>query len=222
MTEWTGSRLTSWQTSFNFDAGRVEKIKQNNKIENIEKERGKYMAKKVLIISTSLRNRSNSEILAEAFAKGAAEAGNQVEFVSLRGKGIRFCTGCLACQKTQKCVIRDDAPEIVEKMKEAEVIVFASPIYYYEMSGQMKMLLDRANPLFSSDYRFRDIYFLMTAAEEEPETIERAVSGLKGWIACFEKAHLAGTVFGGGANKPGEIEGHPAVAEAYEMGKSVS
>lgn len=179
------------------------------------------MKKNVLVISTSLRNHSNSEVLAEAFAKGAAEAGNQVEFVSLKEKDIRFCKGCLACQKTLKCVIADDAPEIVEKMKEAEVIAFGSPIYYYEMSGQMKTFLDRANPLYSAEYRFGDIYFLMTAAEGEQEATERAVSGLEGWIACFEKAHLAGTVFGGGVDKAGEIEGHQAVVEAYEMGKAV-
>lgn len=67
-------------------------------------------------------------------------------------KNIRFCKGCLACQKTQHCVINDDAPAIVAKMHDADVIVFATPIYYYEMCGQLKTLLDRANPLYSSDY----------------------------------------------------------------------
>ena len=105
------------------------------------------MTKKVLIISTSLRGKSNSEILAKECEKGARDAGHDVEFLSLRGKDIRFCIGCLSCQKTGSCVLKDDVPEIMAKVKEAEVVVFATPIYYYEMSGQMKTLLDRLNPL---------------------------------------------------------------------------
>ena len=176
---------------------------------------------KVLIITTSLRARSNSDALAEAFARGAEEAGNEVETISLRGKDLRFCRGCLSCVKTLRCVIKDDAPAIVEKMHDADAIVFATPIYYYEMSGQMKTLLDHANPLYASDYHFRDIYLLTTAAEDEEQTPEGAEHGLKGWIACFENAHLAGTVFAGGVNDMGEIAGHPAIQTAYNMGKQV-
>lgn len=96
------------------------------------------MMKKVLVISSSLRLRSNSEALADEFARGAACSGNEVDKITLRGKDIRFCKGCLACQKTQRCVIGDDAPAIVEKMRVADVIAFASPIYYYTMCGQLK------------------------------------------------------------------------------------
>ena len=121
---------------------------------------------RVVIITTSLRARSNSDILAEKVAEGAKAAGHEVEVISLKDKTISFCKGCLACQKTFKCVIKDDAMEIAEKVKEADTLVFATPIYYYEMSGQMKTLLDRLNPLYPSDYRFRNVYMLMTAAEE--------------------------------------------------------
>lgn len=179
------------------------------------------MKKKVLVISTSLRARSNSEALADAFARGAADAGHEVENVSLRSKDIAFCKGCLACQKTLRCVIADDAPAIVGKMGRADVLVFASPIYYYEMCGQMKTLLDRANPLYPSDYAFRDIYMLTAAAEDGPEVPARAVAGLTGWIDCFDKARLAGTVFAGGVNGMGEIEGHAALQQAYDMGRNV-
>lgn len=177
--------------------------------------------KKVLIVSSSLRARSNSEALADAFARGAAEAGNEVERITLREKEIRFCRGCLACQQTGRCVIGDDAPAIVEKMHDADAIAFATPIYYYEMSGQLKTLLDRANPLYSSDYRFRDIYLLTAAAEDGEWVPGRAVAGLEGWIDCFEKARLAGTVFAGGVTGPGETEGHPALQRAYELGKTI-
>ena len=98
-------------------------------------------------------------------------------------------------------------------MKTADVLVFATPVYYYEMSGQMKTMLDRANPLYDSDYQFRDVYLLAAAAEDEDTAVEGAVHGLSGWIACF--------VFGGGVGAVGEIAGNPALEKAYEMGKAV-
>ena len=179
------------------------------------------MNKKVVVLSTSPRKNSNSEALAEAFARGAAEAGNDVEIIRMREKKFEFCRGCFACQKTGMCLIKDDMAEIVPKMEQADVLAFATPIYYYAMSGQMKTLLDRANPLFVADYRFRDVYFLSSAAEDEDYVPERAQSGLEGWIECFEKARLAGAVFGGGVTEVGEIKESPALNEAYEMGKAV-
>ena len=179
------------------------------------------MNKKVLIISTSPRKNGNSEALSDAFMNGAKDGGNIVEKISLYDKTIGFCKGCLACQKTGRCVIHDDADTIAQKMLTADVLVFATPIYYYEMSGQMKTMLDRANPLFPLDYAFRDIYFLSTAAEDEEGVDARAINGLGGWIECFPKAHLAGTVFAGGVNGVGEIDGHSALTKAYEMGKAV-
>lgn len=179
------------------------------------------MSKKILVISTSLRANSNSKDLAEAFAEGAASAGHEVELVSLRDKQISFCRGCFACLKLGRCVIRDDAPAIVEKMHDADVIAFASPIYYYEMSGQMKTLLDRANSLFDSDYAFKEVYLLTSAAEDEEQVPERAISGLSGWVECFPRASLAGTVFAGGLNDEGEIAGHPALKKAYDMGAGI-
>lgn len=179
------------------------------------------MNKKVLAITTSFRKNSNSERLADAFLEGAKENGNSVEKISVSNKNIGFCKGCLVCQKTGKCVIKDDMYEICEKMKNADVIAFATPIYYYEMSGQLKTLLDRANPLYSSDYAFRDIYFLSAAAENSNTTDSKALSGLKGWVDCFPKAKIAGSVFAGGVNAPAEIEGHSSLQKAYETGRSI-
>lgn len=181
----------------------------------------RMMKKKVLVLSTSLRQKSNSDALAEAFMRGAKEAGHEVEKISLRGKDIRFCRGCLSCQNTGKCVIKDDMLSVTQDMHDADVIAFATPVYYYEMCGQMKTLLDRANPLYGSDYRFRNIYLFTAAAEDEEEVPQRAVNGLEGWIACFPKAKLSGSVFAGGVTGMGEIVGHKALAQAYEMGKNV-
>ena len=177
---------------------------------------------KVLVITTSLRAKSNSDRLAEELIRGTKDAGHEVEQISLKGKEIRFCIGCLSCQKTQKCVLKDDAVRIAEKVKEAETLVFVTPIYYYEMSGQMKTLLDRMNPLYPSDYKFRKVYMLSVAAEDEDYVPEKAVSGLQGWVDCFEKAELAGTLFCGGISDPNEATGRSVeLDEAYQFGKQL-
>lgn len=177
------------------------------------------MAENVLILSTSPRKKGNSAALAEAFAEGARKAGNRAEVVSLCGMKLEFCRGCLACQKTGRCIIDDDVQSLLPKIHDADVLVFATPIYYYEMSGQMKTLIDRINPLFDSDYRFTDVYFLSAAAEDAEGVDARAIEGLGGFIDCFERAHFAGSVFAGGVTAPGEIAGHPALATAREMGR---
>ncbi len=181
----------------------------------------KTEGKSVLIISTSPREGSNSELLASEFAKGAVQSGHKVELISLRGKDIKFCRGCFACQKTQRCVIRDDADLIEQKMEKADVLVFATPIYYYEMSGQMKTILDRGNPLYTTNYAFRDVYLICSAAENEDHVWERARKGLEGWIECFPKARLAGCVFGGDVTEVKDVIGNPAMEEAYKMGKNI-
>ena len=179
------------------------------------------MSKNVVVISTSLRNNSNSDALAQNFAKGAEEAGNNVEMISLKGKNIGYCIGCLACQKSGECVIKDDAIEIAEKVLNADVVVWATPIYYYEMSGQMKTLIDRMNSMYSKDYKFREVYMLSTAAEDDEYVPERALSGLQGWIDCYENSELKGSVFCGGVDAPGTISGNAKLEEAYSLGKQV-
>lgn len=178
--------------------------------------------KKVIVISTRLRVGSNSDMLADKFIEGAQAAGNEVEKITLSGKSIGFCKGCLACQKLGKCVIDDDANAIMQKVLEADVVCWATPIYYYEMSGQMKVLIDRMNAMYSLDYKFRDVYMLTTAAEDEPEVPKRAEAGLTGWIDCYPKSRLAGTLFCGGVDAPRTIRGSVKLQEAYQLGKNIS
>ena len=177
--------------------------------------------KKVIVISTSLRVGSNSDMLAEKFAEGAKASGNEVEKISLREKKVQFCVGCLSCQKTGACVFKDDVPAIMEKVLNADVVCWATPIYYYEMSGQMKTLIDRMNAMYPKDYCFRDIYLLTTAAEEEEDTPRRAEMGLTGWIDCYGKASLKDHLFCGGVCDARDIEGNAILMRAYEMGKGV-
>lgn len=177
----------------------------------------------VLVINTSLRVNSNSDILSEKLIAGARDAGHQVEQISLKHKTIQFCIGCLSCQKTHKCVIKDDAVWIADKVKNADILVFVTPIYYYEMTGQMKTLLDRMNPLYPTDYKFRKVYMLSVAAEDDPSVPEKAISGLRGWVNCFEKASFAGSLFCGGITDPGEAaKNEEKLKETYLFGKSLN
>ena len=160
-------------------------------------------------------------MLADKFVEGAKAAGNEVEKISLVGKEIQLCKGCFACQKLGRCVIKDDVNDIMAKVLEADVVCWVTPIYYYEMSGQMKTLIDRLNALYPLDYKFRDVYLLTTAAEDEEETPKRAEAGLTGWIDCFPKSRLVGTLFCGGVNEPREIEGNAKLQAAFDMGKRI-
>ena len=177
--------------------------------------------KNVIVISTSLRHGSNSDLLADKFVEGAQAAGHEVEKISLVGKDIQFCKGCLACQQLGRCVINDDVNGIMDKVLKADVVAWATPIYYYEMSGQMKTLIDRMNAMYPLDYQFRDVYLMTTAAEGEEQVPKRAEAGLTGWIDCYPKSRLAGTIFCGGVNGARDIEGNPKLQEAYELGNNI-
>ncbi|RGV37794.1 flavodoxin family protein, partial [Collinsella sp. AF14-35] len=118
-------------------------------------------------------------------------------------------------------LIQDDAVEIAAKMHDADVLVFATPVYYYSVCGQLKTMLDRANPLFGSDYAFTEAYLLATAAENGRSTFDGAKKAMQGWVDCFSRCTLAGTVFAGGVNGVGEIAGHPALEQARRMGMGI-
>lgn len=180
------------------------------------------MKKNVLVISSSLRCGSNSELLAKAVMEGATAAGHEVQWLSLKEKAFGFCKGCLACQNTGVCGIRDDMDTMIGMVKNADVLVMATPVYYYGMSGQLKTFLDRCNPLYIADYRFREIYLLTTSAEDGEEVYQTTKAGVQGWIDCFPKATLAGVLLGGGVNNPKEINFHSELLErAYALGKNI-
>ena len=180
------------------------------------------MGKKVLIISTSLRPNANSELLARETERGAKDAGHEVEFVTLKDKVINFCKGCLACQKLGKGVINDDANEITSNMKEADVIVWATPVYYYEMSGQMKTLIDRANSLFATGKNFTETYVITTSADSSKGVVQTVLNGVNGWVACFSGLELKGNLEAGGLDNPNDVQNRNELLEqAYNMGKNI-
>lgn len=180
------------------------------------------MSKKIVIISSSMRKGSNSETLAKEFEKGAKETDNEVEIIYLRDYEINFCKGCMACLKTKKCVIKDNTTEVMEKVRTADILVFASPIYYYAICGQLKTFLDRMNPIYSAGHHFKQVYLLLTAADEEETAMEGAIKDVNGWISCFDGVELSGVVKGTNTDNIGDILKHTdKLEQAYTMGKNV-
>ena len=179
------------------------------------------MAKKVLLFSGSPRRGGNSDLLCDQFLRGAEEAGHNVEKIFIRDKSISYCLACGTCyEKRLDCPIGDDMPEIIQKMIEADVIVMATPVWFYAMSGQLKTMIDRTICKFLT-IRDKDMYFILSAHAEKKESMERVLEGFRGYMACLPGAKEKGVVYGLGVFGAGEIKDKPAMQEAYAMGKSV-
>ena len=178
------------------------------------------MSKKVLILSGSFRKGGNSDTLCDRFAEGARDAGNEVEKIFINDRNIGYCRGCGVCNRTHRCVQKDDMEEILNKMVAADVIVMATPVYFYTMNGQMKTLIDRCCARYL-EMKGKEFYFILTAAEESVPMMERTVECFRGLLDCLEDPREKGVVYGVGAWRAGDIEGMPAMDEAYAMGRGV-
>lgn len=178
--------------------------------------------KKVLVISSSPRRNGNSDLLCDQFMKGAIEAGHRAEKIFLADKTIHYCTGCGACANaTRPCVQKDDVAEILEKMVEADVIVLATPVYFYTMCAQLKTLIDRSCPRYTAISN-KEFYFILTAADTSRAAMNRILESLRGFTEdCLENSREKGIVFGLGVMDRGEVKETPAYREAFEMGKRI-
>jgi len=176
--------------------------------------------KKIVVVTSSPRKGGNSETLADYFADGAREAGNEVVFIAVRDINLQFCTGCMYCQSHDGCILGDGMNHLYEYFQYADVIVFATPIYYYSLSGQMKTLLDRLNPIYPRENHFTDVYLLATSAENDESAMDGAIHDLEGWVSCFEGVRLAGVLKGVGVEAKGDIDYTDFPAQAFEMGKN--
>ncbi len=177
------------------------------------------MSKKVLILSGSPRRGGNSDILCDRFGEGAKEAGNTVEKVFLRSLKIGHCNACYGCRGKGVCVQKDDMEELLEKIVEADVLVLATPVYFYSMDGQVKTMIDRTLPRYT-EIRNKDVYFIATAAAGR-RSMERTMDALRGFTDCLPGAKVKAEIYGEGVYQKGEVENTPAYTEAFEAGKAV-
>jgi multimeric flavodoxin WrbA len=180
-----------------------------------------HMSKHVLVISASPRKGGNSDSLCDEFIRGVQESGNQAEKIFLASRKIGYCIGCGVCNTTHKCVQKDEMAEILDKMVDADVIVLATPVYFYTMDAQMKTLIDRTVPRYT-EIQNKDFYFIVAAADTEQKMMDRTIEGFRGFTQdCLTGAREKGIIYGTGAWQAGEIKGTPAMKQAYEMGRNV-
>lgn len=177
--------------------------------------------KKILIVSSSPRRGGNSDLLCDEFLRGATEAGNQVEKIFLKDKRINYCTGCGVCSMEGKpCPQKDDASQVIEKMVEADVIVMATPVYFYTMCGQMKTLIDRCCARYTAMSN-KEFYLIVTAAEDNQPNMERTVDTFQGFFDCLENPQLREVIYGLGVWHVGDVKGTMSMTQAYHTGKGV-
>lgn len=179
------------------------------------------MNKKVLVLSASPRKDGNSDTLCDEFIKGATSSGNICEKIFLRDKKINYCMGCGVCNNTHKCVQNDDMAEVLDKMLDADVIVLATPVYFYAMDAQLKTLIDRTVPRYT-DLTDKEFYYIITAADTEINNMQRAIEGFRGFtLDCLSGAKEKGIIYGTGVWQKGDVLNTPHIKEAFEAGKNV-
>lgn len=176
--------------------------------------------KKVLILSGSPRKNGNSDLLCNEFMRGAVDSGNQVEKIRVAEKKIGFCLGCYACKDSGKCAIEDDMAEVLQKIIDADVIVLASPVYFYSIDAQLKAVIDRTVARWL-EVKDKEFYYIVTAADEEIISAQTTLACFRGYADCVEGAIEKGVICGMGVYEKGEIKNTDAYLKAYEMGKSV-
>ena len=190
--------------------------------------------KKILIIQGGGRPNGNTDQLVKAFAKGAVDAGHEVEIISLIKNEIKGCLGCNACRYGKPCVQKDGFNEIVPKLKKADLLVFASPLYFWTISSRIKAFIERFYCIAEEDnepplgryerYPEKDCALLMTAADNFFWTFEQAVSYYKFTLINYIGFRDKGMLLAGGC---GDTNGKPQIDKtehltaAYQFGKNI-
>ena len=176
--------------------------------------------KKILVVLGGGRPNGNTKQLADAFIKGAAEAGHQTELISLNKLRVNGCTGCNACRYGKPCVQKDDFNSLIPKIKEADLIVFASPLYFWTISSKIKAFIERFYCMAEKDehpplgryekYPVRDCALLMTSADNFFWTFEQAVSYYQFTLVNYIGFHDKGMLLAGGC---GDTDGKPQISQ---------
>lgn len=179
------------------------------------------MSKKVLILSGSPRKGGNSDLLCDEFMRGAKESGNLAEKINIVEKNIGYCRACYFCRKNNgKCIIKDDMENILQKMIDADVIVLASPVYFYSINAQLKAVIDRTVARWL-EVKNKEFYYIMTAADESEDAMQTTLACFRGYADCVNGAKECDVIYGTGVYEKGKIKDTNTMQKAYEMGLSI-
>ena len=176
--------------------------------------------KNILIISSSPRKNGNSQMLCEQFKRGAEEKGHMVTLVRLMEKRIGFCLACDGCMRNGgTCVLNDDMAEILKLFQEADVLVLATPVYFYGISAQMKTFIDRTYPIWQHLGK-KEVYYIISAGLGE-DIIERSLGDLDGFVEHLEEYWIAGRIYATDVMEAGLVKNLDVFEKAYQMGALV-
>lgn len=179
------------------------------------------MGKKVLILSGSPRKGGNSDLLCDEFLRGAREAGHSVEKIRAAEKKVAPCSACYYCRQSGGvCARKDDMAEILQKMIDADVLVLASPVYFYSIDAQLKAVIDRTVARWL-EVKDKEFYYIVTMADEAPASADTTLACFRGYADCVEGAVERGSIIGSGVYEAGRVKDTPAMKRAYEMGRQV-
>lgn len=176
---------------------------------------------KIAVLVGSVRKKGNTEILAKAFSDGAKNE-NSVEIISIADYKVNPCIGCNTCfhKEGNACFQNDDMQIIYKKLAEADVIVIASPVYFYGVSAQLKAVIDRLHTPLRDTFRVKKLGLLLVAASTLPSVFDSIELQYK-LILDYFKLQDAGKIFVKGIKDKGDIIHNQALIDAYELGKQL-
>lgn len=208
-------------TSCNGNKQPVQELQENYGIRYSVKSTIQKEHKNVLILSSSPRRGGNTDLLCDEFARGAKEAGALVDKVFLEDFHIEFFHEADEKHVGDSAdVATDDAPKIIRKMMDADIIVLSSPVYFMNITGQLKTLIDRTYSHFM-DLKNKEFYYITACADNAESTADFAITGFRGFVMCLPDPTERGIIKAIGLGRKGSVKGTAFMQQAYELGKGV-
>lgn len=179
------------------------------------------MMSKIVVLLGSVRKEGNTDLLVQAFARGA-EKNHEVEVISVADHKVNPCIGCNSCFTNEKheCFQKDDMTKIYESLKTADTLVIASPVYFYGISAQLKAVIDRLHNPMRNDLHIKNMALMLVGAATLPELFDSILSQYQLCLKFFQLQDL-GSVLVRGVKDKGDIKGNVALQQAYNLGSSI-
>lgn len=177
---------------------------------------------KIAVIVGSTRSKGNTMALADAFIEGAELSHNEVEKITVAGKHIRGCIGCNMCSKNEnnKCILNDDMIDIYAQLADADVIVFATPIYFYGVSSRLKSIIDRLHNPIRNNFKVKKLCLLAVCADNDDSTFDPVIQMYKSCLNYFSLED-GGIITVKNVEKDGDILNNPLLEKAKKLGESI-
>ncbi|MGF0053202.1 flavodoxin family protein [Catenibacterium mitsuokai] len=173
--------------------------------------------KNILIISSSPRRNGNSQLLCNQFMQGAQDKGHHVDMIRIIDQNIGFCRACDGCVRNGgTCILKDDMADILDLYQKADVLVLATPVYFYGISAQMKAFIVRAYPIWEHLGK-KDVYYIISAGLGE-DIVERSLGDLDGFVEHLEEYEIKGKLYATNVMDAGLVKNQDIYKQAYEMG----